>query len=671
MYKGLKSMKFTKHAAILKLKGKNIHNFNCIGLGHRLYHGLPEKDFQFLQRSIVPTDHFQDSLPRLPIPELEKTCERYINAIKPFIDEERFKKTVAIVNKFKCEEGKGLQEELKAFNSGNKHTSYISGPWFDMYLKSRSPLVLNFNPFLSFKDDPNPKYNTQLIRSTNLILSSLRFFKSLKANILEPEVFHLNPEKSDTPFFRKTMRLIPRSFSWHGAYLFKAFPLDMSQFSNLFNSTRIPQHGKDEIKLFPDARHIVVLRNGYFYIFDAIDGDGNILPPAHIYNHINYILSDPRPPNPHSISLLTTENRDTWADARQHLEKIGNAEQLKLVDSAIFALALDDEVLGSGLEDVVKSSHHMLHGPVHNRWFDKSFTLIVTADGKSALNFEHAWGDGVAVLRYFNEIFSDSNKHHFVGPKTIPGIVDASHRVKRLDFILDDAIKSSIQKAKETLKQSTDKLQLNIAMTQKLNREAIKGFKLSPDSVLQLAFQMAFYKLYNKFVATYESCSTSAFKHGRTETVRPLTMATKQYVEESHKRNRASNSELREILKQCTKVHNQLTKEAAMGQGFDRHLFALRNFAEQKGSKIPDLYQDPVYAEANHYVLSTSTLYGPAFSLGGFAPVIPDGFGLGYGFLDDVTGCLISSYSPLRDGAGFAEALTKSYDEIYDVLANS
>lgn len=48
----------------------------------------------------------------------------------------------------------------------------------------------------------------------------------------------------------------------------------MSQFSNLFNSTRIPRIGKDEIQQFPDARHIVVLRNGHFYIIDGLDGDG-------------------------------------------------------------------------------------------------------------------------------------------------------------------------------------------------------------------------------------------------------------------------------------------------------------------------------------------------------------------------------------------------------------
>lgn len=77
---------------------------------------------------------------------------------------------------------------------------------------------------------------------------------------------------------------------------------------------------------------------------------------------------------------------------------------------------------------------------------------------------------------------------------------------------------------------------------------------------------MAYYKIYGNFVATYESCSTSAFKRGRTETVRPATMATTKFVEEYHKHKKPSNSELRGYLNECTKVHNQLTKEAAMGQ---------------------------------------------------------------------------------------------------------
>lgn len=51
--------------------------------------------------------HFQDSLPRLPIPKLDATCNRYITALKPIIEESKLQNTIKIVDKFKCEEGKG------------------------------------------------------------------------------------------------------------------------------------------------------------------------------------------------------------------------------------------------------------------------------------------------------------------------------------------------------------------------------------------------------------------------------------------------------------------------------------------------------------------------------------------------------------------------------------
>ena len=31
------------------------------------------------------------------------------------------------------------------------------------------------------------------------------------------------------------------------------------------------------------------------------------------------------------------------------------------------------------------------------RWFDKCFSLIVTPSSNAAINFEHAWGDGVSL----------------------------------------------------------------------------------------------------------------------------------------------------------------------------------------------------------------------------------------------------------------------------------
>lgn len=160
-------------------------------------------DYQYLEKSILPTMKFQKSLPRLPIPKLEKTIERYLSALEPIIENrDQYLNTVKIAHAFKDNEGASLHEQLVKEDKANKDTSYISKPWFDMYLKSRAPLVLNFNPFMAWKDDPDPKFMRVDIRATNMIISALRFRRSLSENLASPEVFHLNPSKSDTTNYR-------------------------------------------------------------------------------------------------------------------------------------------------------------------------------------------------------------------------------------------------------------------------------------------------------------------------------------------------------------------------------------------------------------------------------------------------------------------------------------
>lgn len=38
----------------------------------------------------------------------------------------------------------------------------------------------------------------------------------------------------------------------------------------------------------------------------------------------------------------------------------------------------------------------------------------------AAVNFEHSWGDGVATLRYVQDIYKDSTENPFVHPNTAP-----------------------------------------------------------------------------------------------------------------------------------------------------------------------------------------------------------------------------------------------------------
>ena len=76
--------------------------FHCV-------HSSSSEDLRYIEpKTTVHTFHFQDSLPRLPIPKLEDTCRRYLDAQKPLLTPEQYEETKQLVDKFQKREGPGM-----------------------------------------------------------------------------------------------------------------------------------------------------------------------------------------------------------------------------------------------------------------------------------------------------------------------------------------------------------------------------------------------------------------------------------------------------------------------------------------------------------------------------------------------------------------------------------
>lgn len=65
----------------------------------------------------------QESLPKLPIPELEATCQRYLESLEPLQSSREHRETEMAVREFLRSEGPELQERLKKYATGK--SSYI------------------------------------------------------------------------------------------------------------------------------------------------------------------------------------------------------------------------------------------------------------------------------------------------------------------------------------------------------------------------------------------------------------------------------------------------------------------------------------------------------------------------------------------------------------------
>ncbi|KAL3125404.1 hypothetical protein niasHT_002132 [Heterodera trifolii] len=639
---------------------------------------------QLIHKSRLPTYHFQKSLFRLPVPTLEHSCDRYLCSVGAVFGEhsDEFVDSKELVADFLDGTkggGPALQAELKRYAQLNKHTSYISEPWFDMYLRSRTPCPINFNPFMMFAPDPEPIYNDQLIRATNLVISCGRFKKALDAELLKPEVFHMNPLKSDTEKFENICRFAPNAIRWLVAALaFKAYPLDMSQYQSLFGGCRIPQRDKDRLHLNRNSKHFVVSRHGHFYTVKLFDQNGMLLEPKQIFASLSHICKSPpsssasktnSAPADECVGSLTTLDRDTWADIRSEL--IGtdsrNHEALTAIEDGLFLLCLDD--LNS--TDPERLMHSLLCGDDgSNRWFDKCFQLIVDGNGQATINFEHSWGDGVAVLRLMEETLKDTVKNRFIhsGGKDGQGNSEfGAVDVQKIEWKLNDILREKIRNAQKVHLDNTSKLDFGVVLHTAMSKEDIKRARLSPDAMMQLAFQMAFHSVYREFVPTYESCSTAAFLKGRTECVRSATSATRHAVE-AFEKGSLNKSEMRTLLNNCSQKHFKLVKEASLGKGFDRHFFGLRLAAQRLGHNMPKLFANPIYERMNHFVLSTSTLSTDTIHFGGFGPVVPDGIGIGYNVTDTKLGAVAITYNDKRSAKEFVKALDASLVKIQRVL---
>lgn len=79
------------------------------------------------------------------------------------------------------------------------------------------------------------------------------------------------------------------------------------------------------------------------------------------------------------------------------------------------------------------------------------------------------------------------------------------------------------------------------------------------------------------------------------------------------------------------------------------------------------VFKDPCYSYMNEIILSTSTLSSDAVLLGGFAPVSPKGYGVGYGIMDNWLGLQVSTY-PTRDGKQMVDSMQQVLDDLYQVL---
>ncbi|KAG6855500.1 hypothetical protein H0H87_001987 [Tephrocybe sp. NHM501043] len=373
-----------------------------------------------------------------------------------------------------------------------------------------------------------------------------------------------------------------------------------------------------------NANHVVVLRRGQFYWFDALDEDNQpVLTEREVLRNLQAIVQDADETDRSevargAIGLLSTENRKVWSKLRAKLAgDRHNASCLEIVDDALFVVCLDD----AAPENIADLCSNFLCGTYAldggeqvgtctNRWYDK-LQIIVCADGAAGINFEHTGVDGHTVLRFAADIFTEglmllarsinpsaptlfhatlspyAKAYKLKGPGRVASPTNGytiDTTPKKLEWKMSPELRVGVRFAETRISALICQNECEALEFRGYGKNFITSHGFSPDAFVQMAFQAAYFGLYgaqdlNDLVfpgqteCTYEPAMTKAFLHGRTEAIRTVQPESVNFTKIFY--SDATASQKVTALRKACERHVQLTKECSRGQGQDRHLYAL------------------------------------------------------------------------------------------------
>ncbi|MFI5541909.1 choline/carnitine O-acyltransferase [Nocardia sp. NPDC051900] len=539
------------------------------------------------------TFDYDDELPRLPIPTLEETCERFLERCSPLLTDEELMVTTAAVDQFLALDSpaRTWQAEIERFDRTPGVHSWLDAFWTSRHLGYRDSIALSANSFFLLTDSEHG----QLERAAELIARATAYKLELDAEMISPVIL-------------------------------RGRPVSMHQNRCLFSTTRIPGIEFDAVRSAHSAgepgsstvRHIVVHFRRQAFRMDVLAADGT---PHRIEDLIAGLdaIRGADPAAEPSPGALTTQPRAAWARARQALlEDPDNAAALETIETALFCVALED----FAPRDERSACNALLYGDGENRWYDKALTFIVFADGRAGVNIEESGLDGTTVAGFCDAILANATAISADRPGRAP-------EISPIEFRFDEDLRHEIRQAAADFGKQAGEIATEVVTFDDFGSDTAKRLGISPDALVQVAYQLAHQRSRGFLGSTYESVAVRHYRHGRTEALRAVTPEVVRFVALMND-STATHTARAEALRAAAGAHVANTRECQAGRAPERHLVELQRIQRQHGEKPLAIYESPGWRILRDDYLSTSAVSSVNVRFFGFGPPTADCIGIGY-----------------------------------------
>ena len=510
--------------------------------------------------------------PKLPVPSLSATLDRFLAALKPLLSPTEFAETVRITELFSEKEGPYLQDKLSQLSEETDNwAGFVSV--YCRYLSNRTSLLLTNGIGTVLQSIQLGTMGSTLHMLSFYICSNVFMSVQIRNKKLRQDIFDNEP-------------------------------LCMEQYNNLYGVSRVPGLEVDTYCRSPDSRHIIVIHSGYIYKVPVYSTERNeIVSIQEMYNLLSQVMSYQHDTSSYwdrNIGVLTALSRDQWYTAREHLMvSHTNRESLGVTEGCLFGICLDDYELGhlSTAKKLNLGLFGDLKNPFFNRWYGLCLQSMVSKDGFLSVISEHSLIDGTlaTVLGYSDSLDTNQNSK-----------LNNSPRVELLKWDISPFIQSQIEKARILVDTICKEYDTYTFEYKEYGKEFVKNLGIYFQGYIQLALQLAYYKSYHGLAPSYQPVSLRKFRGGRLEHPHIVTEESKLFVETMG--TECSDKEKYKLMKIAMDRHKEILSDASQGQAYCKHMLGLKMIADREGVNV-ELFQNESFKIFTNHNLATSLVY--------------------------------------------------------------
>jgi carnitine O-acetyltransferase len=550
----------------------------------------------------LPDPYGDQDLPPVPLPTPADSVARFLDWCAPLLTDDQLAETTKAADDFLAGPAEALHAELARY--AETAPSWLDDFWAYRYLGRRDRIALNANFFFLLRGQSGD----QVERAAALTETAVDLYLRIRANAVP------RPER-------------------------RSRPLSSVQLPALFGTTRIPGVPQDTVR-HASSDHVVVFRRGRMFALEVLDGDGAL----RVADSLRSLLA--AEPEPHPVGPLTTGARAQWAADREGLDPAAR----ELVETALFCVCLED----LAPPDDQAACDTLLAGDSANRWFDKALTLVVFPDGRAGVNVEHCELDGTTVLQAVEELVTP-----------VPATGAAAGEPREIAFGLSDRLRVRAAQARREFADYAAATATRCLAVPDFGSRTAKELGVSPDALVQLAYQLAHRRAKGLTGATYESIATREYRHGRTEAMRVVTPEIVRFAD-VFTDEAAGPSERRAAFDVAAAAHVARARDCQQGRAPEQHLWELA----RRGGADHALFATPGWLVMRDDYLSTSSAPSETVDWFGFGSTSDRCIGVAYVLLPERFHLYLSTPRAVAEQMEvFADELVRAVAELTELLS--